>query len=159
MFCVCRRSTYYNDNYHNCNDGLEAWVTHCGPHYQVMDTPGVLSRPEEERNPMEGLTLAAVEHLPSAVVFVMDLSGTCGPQSAPLLQLDVRDTVRARYPDRPWIDVRSKADLPLAPEVPANAVPPGTLNVSVHEDIGVDELRRHMARLIGGEEEEDLFNT
>ena len=127
--------------------------------YQVMDTPGVLSRPEEERNPMEGLTLAAVEHLPSAVVFVMDLSGTCGPQSAPLLQLDVRDTVRARYPDRPWIDVRSKADLPLAPEVPANAVPPGTLNVSVHEDIGVDELRRHMARLIGGEEEEDLFNT
>ena len=69
--------------------------------YQVMDTPGVLSRPEEERNPMEGLTLAAVEHLPSAVVFVMDLSGTCGPQSAPLLQLEVRETVRARYPDRP----------------------------------------------------------
>lgn len=36
---------------------------------------------------MEGLTLASVAHLPSAVVFVMDLSGTCGDQSAPLLQL------------------------------------------------------------------------
>ena len=58
-----------------------------GARYQVMDTPGVLSRPEDERNPMEGLTLAAVEHLPSAVVYVMDLSGTCGTQSAPELQL------------------------------------------------------------------------
>ena len=36
----------------------------CRCAYQVMDTPGVLSRPEMERNPMEGLTLAAVEHLP-----------------------------------------------------------------------------------------------
>ena len=36
--------------------------------YQVMDTPGLLARTEDERNPMEGLTLAAVEHLPSAVV-------------------------------------------------------------------------------------------
>ena len=118
-----------------------------------MDTPGVLSRAESERNPMEGLTLAAVEHLPSAVVYVMDLSGTCGPQSAPLLQLGVRDVIRRRYADRPWLDVRSKADLPLAPEVPCDAVPPGTLNVSVVDDIGVDELRQHMARLVGGEVE------
>ncbi len=63
--------------------------------YQVMDTPGVLARAEDERNPMEGLTLAAVEHLPSAVVYVMDLSGTSGAQSAPLLQLSVREQVRA----------------------------------------------------------------
>ena len=99
---------------------------------------------------MEGLTLAAVNHLPSACVFVMDLSGTCGAQSAPELQLavraaarrvcgrrersrhlatahsngaahppprwlsQVRDQIRAEFPDRPWLDVRSKADLPLA---------------------------------------------
>merc|ERR1711972_734531 len=36
--------------------------TNGGERYQVMDTPGVLSRPEDERNPMEGLTLAAVNH-------------------------------------------------------------------------------------------------
>lgn len=118
-----------------------------------MDTPGVLSRPEMERNPMEGLTLAAVELLPSAVVFVMDLSGTCGQQSAPLLQLGVRDLVRARYPERPWLDVRSKADLPLAPEVPHSAIPAGTLSVSVHDDVGIDDLRQHMAQLVGGDAE------
>ena len=60
-----------------------------GSRYQMMDTPGVLHRSEEERNAMEGLTLAAVQHLPSAVVFVMDLSGTCGAQSDPKLQLQV----------------------------------------------------------------------
>ena len=59
-----------------------------------MDTPGILARADEERNPMEGLTLAAVEHLPSAVVFVMDLSGTSGKLSAPLDQLEVREQVR-----------------------------------------------------------------
>ena len=129
-------------------------IGHVG-RYQVMDTPGVLARAEAERNPMEGLTLAAVEHLPSAVVFVMDLSGTSGAQSAPLLQLAVREQVRARYPDRPWLDVRTKADLPLADEVPAESMPPGAMHVSVLDGTNVDELKRRMARLVGGEEEAD----
>ena len=112
-----------------------------------------LDRAEDERNPMEGLTLAAVEHLPSAVVFVMDLSGTSGKLSAPLLQRGAREQVRARYPDRPWLDVRSKADLPLAPEVSPDAIPAGTLEVSVLEDVGVDQLRLELAKLVGGERE------
>ena len=119
--------------------------------YQVMDTPGVLHRAEAERNPMEGLTLAAVEHLPSAVVFVMDLSGTCGQQSAPALQLAVRSQLKEIYAGRPWLDVRSKADLPLADGLGPEAVPQGTLHVSVLEAIGVDELRRRMAALVGDE--------
>ena len=98
---------------------------------------------------MEGLTLAAVEHLPSAVVFVMDLSGTSGAQSAPLLQLRVREQVRAQYGLRPWLDVRTKADLPLAPEVAADAVPPGALSVSALDGTNVALLRRNLAQLVG----------
>lgn len=116
--------------------------------YQLMDTPGVLSRSEEERNAMEGLTLAAVQLLPSAVVFVMDLSGTCGEQSAPRLQLKVREQIRAAFPLRPWIDVRSKADLPLADDIDPGDVPPGTLSVSVHEGSGIDELSRRMSVMV-----------
>jgi hypothetical protein len=46
---------------------------------QIMDSPGVLrcnnGRP---RNNMEELTLAAMSHLPTAVMYVMDLSGGAG---------------------------------------------------------------------------------
>ena len=47
-------------------------------HTQVTDTPGLLRRPEGERNAMERLTLAALAHLPTAAVFVTDLTGDCG---------------------------------------------------------------------------------
>lgn len=47
-----------------------------------MDTPGVLSRPDGERNEMEALTLASMQHLPTAVIFVMDLSGHSGHLSS-----------------------------------------------------------------------------
>ncbi len=49
---------------------------------QIMDTPGVLSRPDGERNEMEALTLASMQHLPTAVIFVMDLSGHSGHLSS-----------------------------------------------------------------------------
>ena len=43
---------------------------------------GLLPRSDEERNSMEKLTLASMEHLPSAVVlFVLDLSATSGVKS------------------------------------------------------------------------------
>ncbi len=63
--------------------------------------------------------------------------------------------MRARYPGRPWLDVRTKADLPLADEVPPGAVPLGTLNVSVLEDTNVVLLKQRMARLVGDPEEEE----
>jgi len=47
-----------------------------------MDTPGVLNRPDEERNEMESLTLASMQHLPTAVMFVMDLTGQSGVKSS-----------------------------------------------------------------------------
>ena len=37
---------------------------------QVMDSPGLLVRPDDERNEMEALTLAAMQHLPTAVMYV-----------------------------------------------------------------------------------------
>lgn len=37
---------------------------------QIMDSPGLLVRPDEERNTMEALTLAAMQHLPTAVMYV-----------------------------------------------------------------------------------------
>lgn len=44
----------------------------------TTDTPGLLNRAEEDRNAMERLTLACLQHLPTAVLFVVDLTGECG---------------------------------------------------------------------------------
>eukprot|EP00640_Fibrocapsa_japonica_P003902 CAMPEP_0113935228 /NCGR_PEP_ID=MMETSP1339-20121228/2413_1 /TAXON_ID=94617 /ORGANISM="Fibrocapsa japonica" /LENGTH=367 /DNA_ID=CAMNT_0000937299 /DNA_START=278 /DNA_END=1381 /DNA_ORIENTATION=+ /assembly_acc=CAM_ASM_000762 len=83
---------------------------------QVMDTPGLLSRPDGERNEMEALTLASMQHLPTAVIFVMDMSGLSGEQSSFEAQVAVREELRSRFPKRPWLDVVSKHDLPRNPK-------------------------------------------
>ena len=86
--------------------------------FQIMDTPGVLARPDGERNEMESLTIASLQHLPTAVVFVADLSGLSGDDKSSVDdQCAVRKELRTRFPRRPWLDVVSKAD--LAPDASA----------------------------------------
>ena len=105
-----------------------------------MDTPGLLDRPEEERNEMERLTFASLAHLPTAVIYVIDPSGLSGEKSNLDAQLNVRTYLKSRFPKRPWIDVVSKADLEIPAEVLAR-LPVGHLPISVHTGENVDVLR------------------
>ena len=85
--------------------------TSSGERYQVTDTPGLLARADDERNDMEGLTLAALEHLDNVVLFVMDLTGECGTGVRD--QLEIRREIRERFPQKrvQWIDIFTKADM------------------------------------------------
>jgi nucleolar GTP-binding protein len=84
--------------------------------YQIMDTPGVLARADDLRNEMESLTIASLQHLPTAVLFVVDLSGLSGDDKSSVKdQCLVRRELRERFPRRPWVDVVSKADLEQQP--------------------------------------------
>ena len=69
---------------------------------QIMDSPGVLHRDDGwSRNKMEELTLAAMSHLPTAVMYVMDLSGGAGDKCSSVEdQLLLRKELRARFPRR-----------------------------------------------------------
>lgn len=121
---------------------------------QVMDSPGLLVRPDNERNEMESLTLAAMQHLPTAVMYVLDLSGGAGDKCSSIEdQLQLRREVRQRFPRRPWIDVVAKYDL---------GVEDGSLDIledildgapyiklSIHENEGVEELRTEVLRMLG----------
>lgn len=80
-----------------------------GARHQVTDTPGLLARSDDQRNKMELLTLAALDHLPSSVMFVFDATEECGTSISE--QWEIYQELRARYPTKPWVDVISKADL------------------------------------------------
>jgi nucleolar GTP-binding protein len=78
--------------------------------YQIVDTPGLLDRPEDERNDIERQAVSALEHLADAVVFVVDASGDCG---YPIdVQLELRDAVERRFASRdvPVLTVCYKSD-------------------------------------------------
>lgn len=80
-----------------------------GKRHQVTDTPGLLLRSDDDRNAMEKLTLASLQYLPTAVLFVTDLTGHCGMPVAD--QWKIRRELRERFPGKLWLDVFSKADL------------------------------------------------
>lgn len=46
--------------------------------FQVIDTPGILDHPLEERNTIEMQSIVALAHLRSTVLFFIDLSESCG---------------------------------------------------------------------------------
>lgn len=116
---------------------------------QVMDSPGLLWREDERRNEMEQLTIAAMAHLPTAVVFVMDLSGQAGDACSSVEdQLKIRKQVRDRFPKRPWIDVLAKYDLGVEEgareelnDIIGEEAARDVIELSVHEGWGVEELR------------------
>lgn len=125
---------------------------------QVMDSPGVLVRPEGQdhlRNEMEQLTIAAMQHLPTAVMYVMDLSGQAGDKCSSVQdQLILRREIRARFPRRPWIDVVSKVDLGIDEEALAeleNEVLDGApyIKLSIKEGVGIQEVRTEVLRMLG----------
>jgi len=128
---------------------------------QVMDSPGILVRAEDEeykRNEMEELTLAAMTHLPTAVMYVMDFSGQAGDKCSSVEdQLQLRREIRKRFPRRPWIDVVSKIDLGIVDGaleeldelIQENENNYPYIQLSIHEDVGVDELRTQVLRMLG----------
>ncbi|MHB9287046.1 NOG1 family protein [Halobacteriales archaeon Cl-PHB] len=75
--------------------------------YQLVDTPGLLDRPPEDRNEIESQAISALEHAADAVIVVVDASEACG---YPLeVQLELRDDVETRF-DVPVLTVCNKAD-------------------------------------------------
>ena len=143
----------------------------------VTDTPGLINRADHDRNKIELLTIATLEHLPTCVVFVTDLSGLSGTSIAD--QLELRESLYEQFAHRrPWIDVLSKAALvpvlggvtdPEAQELwneedvreanEAIAKIPNATATSAFEGWGVPQLQERLTTLLRKHKEETLDNN
>jgi nucleolar GTP-binding protein len=104
---------------------------------QVIDTPGLLDRPMEERNEIERQAIAAIRHIANVMVFLKDPTETCGYSTQQ--QEALLTTIRQHFPDVPIIVANNKADLLRGPET--------GFDVSAATGEGVEELRKRAAEV------------
>lgn len=143
----------------------------------VTDTPGLINRADLDRNKIELLTIATLEHLPTCVVFVTDLSGLSGTSISD--QLELRESLFEQFAHRrPWIDVFSKAATvpvlggttdPEAQELwnerdveeanAAIAAIPDAMPTSAFEGWGIPELQERLTSLLRKHKEQSLEST
>ena len=77
--------------------------------YQVVDTPGLLDRPLEERNKFELRGILALKHLADLVIFMFDPTETCGYSMSE--QEHLLNQIRKQFVAAEIIEVENKADL------------------------------------------------
>nr|DBA25103.1 TPA: hypothetical protein GDO54_012673 [Pyxicephalus adspersus] len=77
--------------------------------WQVVDTPGILDHPLEERNTIEMQAITALAHLRAAVLYVMDISEQCGHTLGE--QLELFNNIRPLFANKPLIVVLNKCDV------------------------------------------------
>ena len=143
--------------------------THRRLQYQMVDTPGLLDRPMEERNHIEMQAIAALEHIGSLVLFLVDESESCGTSYEE--QMNLLEEVQRLLPDTELMLVSSKADLlkPLPsmwdevkaseeawrdegsegePELPLLMDDKGRVCLSATENVGLDAMRLEIVRKV-----------
>lgn len=84
--------------------------------YQVIDTPGILDRPFEDRNIIEMCSITALAHLRAAILFFLDISGSCGYTIAQ--QAALFHSIKSLFMNKPLIIVCNKTDLQSFDSVP-----------------------------------------
>ncbi|XP_026876662.2 nucleolar GTP-binding protein 1 isoform X2 [Electrophorus electricus] len=83
--------------------------------WQVLDTPGILDHPLEERNTIEMQAITALAHLRAAVLYVMDISEQCGHTLSQ--QLELFKNIRPLFANKPLIIVANKCDVKMISEL------------------------------------------
>ncbi|XP_012172669.1 nucleolar GTP-binding protein 1 [Bombus terrestris] len=116
--------------------------------WQVVDTPGILDHPLEERNVIEMQAITALAHLRAAVLYFCDISEQCGHSLDE--QVKLFESIKPLFANKPLTVVANKSDIlrldELSPEKQAllksledKDVP--VLEMSTITDFGVMDVK------------------
>ena len=111
--------------------------------YQMVDTPGLLDRPMDERNLIEMQAIAALENIGDILVVLIDASESGG--SSLDEQQNLLDEIRLLVTERPILVVYSKSD--ILKEIPEDA----ENLISTITGEGIEELRDILIDKIGAD--------
>ena len=76
--------------------------------WQVLDTPGILDRPLEERNTIEMQSITAMAHLRAVVLYIVDASEQCGYTIKQ--QADLFHSIKPLFANKPLVIAVNKVD-------------------------------------------------
>jgi nucleolar GTP-binding protein len=77
--------------------------------WQVIDTPGILDRPLEERNTIEMQAITALAHLEACILYFIDISEVCGNSISE--QIKLFTSIKPLFKNKPLVLVLNKTDL------------------------------------------------
>ncbi|XP_045508258.1 nucleolar GTP-binding protein 1 [Colias croceus] len=84
--------------------------------WQVIDTPGILDHPLEERNVIEMQAVTALAHLRAAVLYFIDPSEQCGHSIEE--QISLFESIKPLFSNKPLIVVLNKVDVVKPEDLP-----------------------------------------
>lgn len=77
--------------------------------WQVIDTPGILDHPLENRNTIEMQAITALAHIKACILFIMDPSEQCGHSLEQ--QLNLFENIKPLFNNKPILIVLNKMDV------------------------------------------------
>ncbi|GJQ15086.1 hypothetical protein GpartN1_g6877.t1 [Galdieria partita] len=126
--------------------------------WQVIDTPGILDKPLEERNTIEMQSITALAHLRATILFFLDPSEHCGFSWEQ--QMGLFHSLEPLFVEKPLLIVCNKTDLPWQSQVEEElsglvrqessdkGLADGWMKMSTLEKTGVIEVRNTACDLL-----------
>jgi len=105
---------------------------------QLLDTPGMLDRPREERNDIEMQAVSALESLADLIIFMFDPTETCGYPMED--QKKLYSEIKKEFPDVKFIEVENKSDIEKSES--------DRLKISALEGESIEELKDEIKEVL-----------
>jgi nucleolar GTP-binding protein len=106
---------------------------------QLIDTPGILDKPLEERNEIELKAIYVLKHLPDLIIYMVDPSPS--RYYEPDIQLKIYNDIKTLFQDKKILFVINKIDKEEI-DFTKYIRDKDYIKISILEEIGVDHLKK-----------------